>query len=122
VCVEEQTGGHPPAIVAHRVVHGGSKYTEPIRLDARVLADLESFIPLAPLHQPFALEAIDILLAELPQLPQVACFDTAFHSTLPRVEQMLPLPHAHWARGVRRYGFHGLSYEYMAIALSERHG
>jgi acetate kinase len=122
VCVERQTGGHPPAIVAHRVVHGGSKYTEPVRLDARVLAELKSFIPLAPLHQPFALEAIDILLAELPQLPQVACFDTAFHSTLPQVEQMLPLPHAHWERGVRRYGFHGLSYEYMAIALAERHG
>jgi len=121
-CVEKQTGGRPPAIVAHRVVHGGSKYTAPVRLDARVLAELKSYIPLAPLHQPFALEAIDVLLAELPQLPQVACFDTAFHSTLPQVEQMLPLPYAHWERGVRRYGFHGLSYEYMAIALAERHG
>jgi acetate kinase len=121
-CVERQTGGRPPAVVAHRVVHGGSKYTAPVRVDARVLADLKSFIPLAPLHQPFALEAIDVLLTELSQLPQVACFDTAFHGTLPPVEQMLPLPYAQWERGVRRYGFHGLSYEYMTIALAERHG
>ena len=88
----------------------------------RVLADLKGYIPLAPLHQPFALEAIEVLLAELPRMPQVACFDTAFHHTLPQVEQMLPLPHALWERGVRRYGFHGLSYEYMAVALAERHG
>jgi acetate kinase len=121
-CVERQTGGRPPAVIAHRVVHGGSKYTAPVPVDARVLADLKTFIPLAPLHQPFALEAIDVLLTELPQLPQVACFDTAFHSTLPRVEQMFPLPYAQWERGVRRYGFHGLSYEYMTIALAERHG
>jgi acetate kinase len=121
-CVERQTGGRPPAVVAHRVVHGGSKYTAPVRMDARVLADLKSYIPLAPLHQPFALEAIEVLLTELPHLPQVACFDTAFHSTLAQVEQMLPLPYAQWERGVRRYGFHGLSYEYMTIALAERHG
>ena len=121
-CVEKQTGGRPPAIVAHRVVHGGSKYTAPVHLDARVLAELKNYIPLAPLHQPFALEAIEALLAELPQLPQVACFDTAFHSTLPQVEQMLPIPYAQWEHGVRRYGFHGLSYEYMTIALAERHG
>ena len=63
-----------------------------------------------------------MLLAEAPELPQVACFDTAFHRTLPQVEQMLPLPYALWERGIRRYGFHGLSYEYMAIALAERHG
>ena len=87
-----------------------------------VLADLKRLIPLAPLHQPFALEAIEVLLAELPRLPQVACFDTAFHRTLPQVEQMLPLPYSLWERGIRRYGFHGLSYEYMAIALAERHG
>jgi acetate kinase len=120
--VERQTGGVPPAVVAHRVVHGGRKYAAPVRVDKDVLADLESFIPLAPLHQPFALEAIKVLLAELPMLPQVACFDTAFHRTLPQVEQMLPLPYALWERGVRRYGFHGLSYEYMSIALAERHG
>ena len=120
--VVKQTGGHPPAALAHRVVHGGSKYAVPVLVDAGVLADLESYVPLAPLHQPFALEAIRTLLAEVPELPQVACFDTAFHRTLPQVEQMLPLSHAHWERGVRRYGFHGLSYEYLSIALPERHG
>lgn len=114
--------GRPLAAVAHRVVHGGSKYFQPVRVDARVLADLKSYIPLAPLHQPFALEAIEILLAERPDLPQVACFDTAFHHTLPRVEQMLPLSWSAWERGLRRYGFHGLSYAYIAIALAERHG
>jgi acetate kinase len=120
--VEKQTGGRPPVAVVHRVVHGGTKYSAPVRVDAAVLADLKSFISLAPLHQPFALQAIEVLLAELPEVPQVACFDTAFHRTLPQVEQMLPLPHAYWERGVRRYGFHGLSYEYMSVALAERHG
>ncbi|HAJ13556.1 MAG: acetate/propionate family kinase [Hydrogenophaga sp.] len=115
-------GGRPLRAVAHRVVHGGSKYFEPVLVDAGVLADLRSYIPLAPLHQPFALEAVDILLAERPDIPQVACFDTGFHHTLPQVEQMLPLPYAAWERGLRRYGFHGLSYEYMATALAERHG
>ena len=120
--VEEQTHARLPAAVAHRVVHGGSNYTAPVRVDKKVLAELKSYIPLAPLHQPYALEAIEILLAEAPQLPQIACFDTAFHRTLPEVEQMLPIPYAQWERGVRRYGFHGLSYEYMAIALAELHG
>jgi acetate kinase len=115
-------GGRPLRAVAHRVVHGGSKYFDPVVVDAGVLADLRSYIPLAPLHQPFALEAMDILLAERPDLPQVACFDTGFHHTLPQVEQMLPLPYAAWQRGLRRYGFHGLSYEYIATALAERHG
>jgi acetate kinase len=120
--VVRQTGGRPPAAIVHRVVHGGAKYAAPVRVDAAILAELKSYIPLAPLHQPFALEAIEVLLAELPEMPQVACFDTAFHRTLPQVEQMLPLPHALWERGVRRYGFHGLSYEYMSVALAERHG
>ncbi|MEF7616649.1 acetate/propionate family kinase [Aquincola sp. MAHUQ-54] len=114
--------GRRIAAVAHRVVHGGSRYFAPVRIDARVLDDLQALVPLAPLHQPFALEAMRILLAEQPGLPQVACFDTAFHHTVPRVEQMLPLPYTAWERGLRRYGFHGLSYEYMAVALAERHG
>jgi len=108
--------------VAHRVVHGGSKYFEPVRVDAQVLADLRSYIPLAPLHQPFALEAIEALFESNPELPQVACFDTAFHHTMPKVEQMLALPYAAWERGLRRYGFHGLSYRYMSVALAERYG
>jgi len=121
-CVQRRAGGQLPAVVAHRVVHGGSKYNQPVRVDRQVLAELRDLIPLAPLHQPYALQAIDILLAEAPGLPQVACFDTAFHRTLPPVEQVLPLPHALSERGIRRYGFHGLSYEYMSIALAERHG
>ena len=120
--VHDRLGGHRLVAVAHRVVHGGAKYAQPVCVDAAVLADLESYFPLAPLHQPFALDAIRALLAWSPALPQVACFDTAFHHTLPLVEQMLPLPYAAWQRGLRRYGFHGLSYEYLAIALAERLG
>lgn len=120
--VAERLAGRPLAAVAHRVVHGGSRYFAPVRVDAAVLADLRTYIPLAPLHQPFALEAIETLHAEEPALPQVACFDTGFHHTMPQVEQMLPLTYDAWERGLRRYGFHGLSYEYMSIALAERWG
>ena len=120
--VEHRLDGRRLMAVAHRVVHGGSKYFAPVRVNAEVLSDLRSYIPLAPLHQPFALEAIEALLSDLPDVPQVACFDTAFHRTLPQVETMLPLPYTAWERGLRRYGFHGLSYEYMSIALLERHG
>ncbi|RZL09337.1 MAG: acetate/propionate family kinase [Rubrivivax sp.] len=120
--VQAVLNGRPLLAVAHRVVHGGSRYARPVRVDATVLADLRGYIPLAPLHQPFALEAIETLLTQQPGLPQVACFDTAFHHTLPVVEQLLPLPWDAWERGLRRYGFHGLSYEYQSIALAERHG
>lgn len=108
--------------VAHRVVHGGSKYFDPVQLDAAVLRDLRAYIPLAPLHQPFALEAIDALLEKHPELLQVACFDTGFHRSVAAVEQMLALPYAAWERGIRRYGFHGLSYQYLSLALPERIG
>ena len=74
------------------------------------------------MHQPFALEAVDALLASNPAIPQFACFDTAFHRSLPQVEQLLPLPWEHWEQGMRRYGFHGLSYEYIAHVLKERVG
>ena len=120
--VLQRLDGRQLTAVAHRVVHGGSKYFQPVRIDAALLDDLKTYIPLAPLHQPFALEAIEALLASDPSLPQIACFDTAFHHTLPAVEQRLPLPYATWDRGVRRYGFHGLSYEYMSVALPERYG
>lgn len=120
--VDARRGGGRVVAVAHRVVHGGGKYSQPVAVDARLLADLRRYIPLAPLHQPFALEAIEMFLAERPDLPQVACFDTSFHHTQPRFEQMLPLPRAAWSHGLRRYGFHGLSYAYMAVALGERHG
>lgn len=120
--VQVQRGDHRIRAIAHRVVHGGSRYFEPTLVNAEVLADLRSYIPLAPLHQPFALEAMERLLEERPELPQVACFDTGFHHTLPQVEQMLPLSWEAWERGIRRYGFHGLSYEYQSIALAERYG
>ena len=103
--------------VGHRVVHGGLRYTQPARLDASVLAALEKFVPLAPLHQPNNLAPIRTLLERRPELPQVACFDTAFHSTNPDVARRFALPSELHEAGVRRYGFHGLSYEYIAAAL-----
>ncbi len=105
--------------VGHRVVHGGSEYTHPVRLDAPILAALEMYVPLAPLHQPHNLAPIRALLERSPQLPQVACFDTAFHSGAPPVAQAFALPKAITDRGVRRYGFHGLSYEYIAHVLPQ---
>jgi acetate kinase len=120
--IERWTQGHSPAVVAHRVVHGGSQYAAPVIVNAAVLTELKHLIELAPLHQPHALRALEVLLAEAPDVPQVACFDTSFHDTLPEVERLLPLPVALQARGIRRYGFHGLSYEYMATVLPERHG
>jgi acetate kinase len=103
--------------VGHRVVHGGLEYAEPVRVDGRVLEALERFIPLAPLHQPHNLSPIRALLESAPDLPQVACFDTAFHRTDPDVAQRFALPAELHDAGVRRYGFHGLSYEYIASAL-----
>ncbi len=112
----------PLALVVHRVVHGGSRYTGPVRLDAAVVEDLAACIPLAPLHQPHALQAIRLMLNAEPAVPQVACFDTAFHQGIDAVEQALPLPQAVTTGGLRRFGFHGLSYAYLAVALAERHG
>ena len=120
--VMAQLHGRTLRAIAHRVVHGGIKYANPVLIDAQVLADLKSYIPLAPLHQPFALEAIETLLQTRPDLAQVVCFDTAFHQTLPDVEKILPLPWSAWENGLRRYGFHGLSYCYQSIALAERYG
>jgi acetate kinase len=103
--------------VGHRVVHGGLDYTQPVRLDTKVLAILEKFIPLAPLHQPHNLAPIRIMLERVPQLPQVACFDTSFHRSNPEIAQMFALPAELHGAGVRRYGFHGLSYEYITSVL-----
>ncbi len=105
--------------VGHRVVHGGQHYFAPILIDEKVLIDLESLIPLAPLHQPHNLAAIRALLEIMPTLPQVACFDTAFHRTQPDVAQRCALPRRFADVGVRRYGFHGLSYEYIVSVLPE---
>ena len=103
----------------HRVVHGGLDYDRAVRLDEDVIADLEQLVPLAPLHQPHNLAAIRALAEVAPKLPQVACFDTAFHRTQPRVAQLFALPRALTESGVRRYGFHGLSYEYIAHRLPD---
>jgi acetate kinase len=103
----------------HRVVHGGLVYDRAVRINERVIADLEQLAPLAPLHQPHNLAAIRALAEVAPELPQVACFDTAFHRTQPRVAQLFALPRALTESGVRRYGFHGLSYEYIARRLPD---
>jgi acetate kinase len=110
---------HRLAGVGHRVVHGGLEYTQPVRIDAAILAALEKYIPLAPLHQPHNLAPIRAVLERSPELPQVACFDTSFHSGAPPVAQAFALPKSITDRGVRRYGFHGLSYEYIAAVLSQ---
>ena len=115
--LSQRAGGAGVLAAGHRVVHGGARYREPVVVDRDVLAVLESFIPLAPLHQPHNLAAIRALLDAAPGLPQVACFDTAFHSTQPRLATLYALPRELEARGVRRYGFHGLSYEYIAGVL-----
>ncbi|MBZ0167932.1 Acetate kinase [Candidatus Methylomirabilis lanthanidiphila] len=105
--------------VGHRVVHGGPGHTRPVRLDRQVLAGLETLIPLAPLHQPHNLTPIRILMERRSDVAQVACFDTSFHRTNPPVAQLYALPQALTDAGVRRYGFHGLSYEYIASVLPQ---
>ena len=103
--------------VGHRVVHGGLDYAEPVVVNARVAATLEKLVPLAPLHQPHSLTPIKRLLTRNPEIPQVACFDTAFHRTNPEVAERFAFPENLHQAGVRRYGFHGLSYEYIASVL-----
>jgi acetate kinase len=106
--------------VGHRVGHGGLKYSEPVRVNEEVLVDLEKLIPLTPLHQPHNLRPIRLVMERMPEVPQVACFDTAFHRTNPPLAQMYGLPKALTDAGVRRWGFHGISYEYIASVLPER--
>jgi acetate kinase len=107
------------AAVGHRVVHGGMHFDAPVRVDDAVLAELDTLVPLAPLHQPHNLAPIRTIAAHAPHLPQVACFDTAFHRTQAHVVQAFGLPRRYYDQGVRRYGFHGLSYEYIASRLPE---
>jgi len=117
--LSQRAGGAGILAAGHRVVHGGAKFREPVLVDRDVLAVLETFIPLAPLHQPHNLAAIRGLLDGAPGLPQIACFDTAFHTTQPRLATLYALPRELEERGVRRYGFHGLSYEYIASVLPD---
>jgi acetate kinase len=110
---------HRLAAVGHRVVHGGMEFSRPTRIDAGILEVLEHYVPLAPLHQPHNLAPIRLLLTRDPALPQVACFDTAFHRVQPPLAQAYALPRSITDRGVVRYGFHGLSYEYIASVLPQ---
>jgi len=115
--LDEYLGGRHVEVVGHRVVHGGTRYAEPVLVDGEVMEDLEQLVPLAPLHQPHNLKAIEAVAIAHAGVPQVACFDTAFHQRQPFEADTFALPRDFYARGVRRYGFHGLSYEFIAREL-----
>jgi acetate kinase len=112
-------GGARVLGVGHRVVHGGARFSGPTLITPQVLAELKKLIPLAPLHQPHNLAAVEAVTEQLPEVPQVACFDTSFHRGQPAVAELVPLPREIRSAGVQRYGFHGLSYEYIASVLPE---
>jgi acetate kinase len=112
-------GGSRVLGVGHRVVHGGAQHAGPVVVTPAVLEGLRKLVPLAPLHQPYNLAAIDAVSERLPGVPQVACFDTSFHRGAPEVAELVPLPADIRASGVQRYGFHGLSYEYIASVLPD---
>ncbi|HQU16190.1 MAG TPA: acetate/propionate family kinase [Gammaproteobacteria bacterium] len=116
----EGNGLPPPDAIGHRLVHGGKAHREPEKITPALLGELEAVISLAPLHLPPALEAIHTCSRYFPGHAQVACFDTGFHRNLPARAQRLPLPEALWEQGVRRYGFHGLSYEYIVAELGPK--
>jgi acetate kinase len=115
--LDQRLGGQRLAAVGHRVVHGGLEFSAPVRVSAAVLDALERLVPLAPLHQPHNLAAIRAVAARAPELAQVACFDTAFHTAQPPLSQAYALPRRLTEAGIRRFGFHGLSYEYIAHRL-----
>lgn len=117
--LHEHHEGYELAAVGHRVVHGGLGFSQATRVTPAVVSALQTLIPLAPLHQPHNLKAIEVVARERPDLPQVACFDTAFHRGQPEVAQAFALPSSITNLGVRRYGFHGLSYEYIASVLPQ---
>lgn len=120
--LERQFSGHSLIGAGHRVVHGGSSYHAPALIDSRVIEDLDKLAPLAPLHQPHNLAAIKALARLYPKLPQVACFDTAFHCSQRHISTMFAIPRGLTEAGIRRYGFHGLSYEYIASVLPDYAG
>ena len=111
--------GAPIEVVGHRVVHGGQHFAEPVRLDDAVVAALERLVPMARSHQPHNLAGVRAVAGLWPERAQVACFDTAFHRTIPEVRQRFALPPELTAKGIRRYGFHGISYEWIAGRLPE---
>ena len=112
---------NPPEVVGHRIVHGGSAFTHPVRVDDEVVAAIDGLTPLAPLHQPPGLAALHEARRRFPDAPHVACFDTAFHATMPEASTRFALPRPLHDAGVRRYGFHGLSYEYVSGELRRSH-
>lgn len=114
---QAKLGDRRLAALGHRVVHGGLAHSQPARATPDLLAELDALVPLAPLHEPHNLAPIKMAFQLNPELPQVACFDTAFHRTLPEIEQAFALPYALYEKGVRRFGFHGPSYEYIASVL-----
>ncbi|WP_237214112.1 acetate/propionate family kinase [Falsiroseomonas oryziterrae] len=117
--LQDWLAGRRLAAIGHRVVHGGPNHAAPQRVTAALLDELAAFVPLAPLHQPHNLSPIRATMERNPSLPQVACFDTGFHRTIPEVAQVFALPWEMAERGIRRYGFHGLSYEYIASVLPQ---
>jgi acetate kinase len=112
-------GGSKVLGVGHRVVHGGARFNAPTILNREVITELHKLVPLAPLHQPYNLAAIEAAVERLPDVPQVACFDTSFHRGQPAVAELIPLPRDFQKAGLQRYGFHGLSYEYIASILPQ---
>ena len=120
--IEQRIGRDALNAVGHRVVHGGPKYYKPQRITAEMVTDLKQLSPFDPDHMPEEILLTEAFHRRFPDLPQVACFDTAFHHDLPRVAQMLPIPRRYEAQGVRRYGFHGLSYEFLMEELGRLAG
>jgi len=115
----EETGLPEPTAVGHRVVHGGAHHTAPERIDAALVEELRDLVPFAPLHMPGAISGIRAVGERYPDIVQVACFDTAFHRSMPETAQRFPFPESLWRQGVRKYGFHGISYEYLLAALGD---
>ena len=115
----DSPGLHPFDAAGHRLVHGGPLHEAPEKVTPELIADLQRLVPLAPLHLPTEIQVIQAVTRHYPLLPQVVCFDTAFHRRMPELAQRLPLPRALWDEGIHKYGFHGLSYEYVLSALSE---
>ena len=118
--LEKRIGRGELSAVGHRVVQGGPKYSAPQRITPEMIDDLRALSPFDPEHLPGEIELTEAVFERFPDLPQIACFDTAFHRDLPRVAQLLPIPRRYFEQGVRRYGFHGLSYAYLMEQVGAR--
>ena len=115
--ISQHEDGITISAISHRIVHGGRDYSDPVRITPQIQADLQALIPLAPLHQPYNLDAVTAMQKLYPQVPHIACFDTAFHNTQSMLQRLYPLPRHYRDEGILRYGFHGLSYAYIASVL-----